>query len=636
MRKVYLDSLPRQDAKHIFLERANIALRVEEIAVPEACGKVTATAIIAENSLPGFPASAMDGIAVRSQDTFGANDQNPLVLVSDKDYIVVDTGDPMPEGFDSVIKIEDIQELDNDKVEILAAVPPGQHVRPVGEDVVVGEIIVPAYQVLTPPDLGALLAGGITQIKTIACPRITIIPTGDELVAPGIRPKRGEITEFNSTVIAAYLRQWGAEPQVMGIVKDNFDLLRETVTEALKVSDMVIINAGSSAGRDDYTFHVIKSLGEALVHGIATKPGKPTVLGLVDGKPVIGLPGYPVSAYLALDWFVKPLLSKYYNSTEIQRTRLKAVLGRRVVSEIGSEEFVRMAIGYIDNRFIATPLGRGAGAGMSLAKSDGLLVIPANSLGYEQGETVDIELYKSENQLKNTISAVGSHDMALDLLASALRKSKADLFLSSSHVGSMGGIMAIKKKEAHLAGVHLLDATTGQYNVAYIRKYLESEDVLLVNMVYRLQGWLVEKGNPLGIKTIKDIAATKAAYINRQKGAGTRILFDYMLQQEGLVAADISGYNREEYTHLNVAAAVAAGTAKVGLAILPAAKAYDLEFIPVGEERYDILMTRGFYRSEKGQLLLKTITDSSFQQEVESMGGYSMRDAGKIFYSLDC
>ncbi|MCR4441266.1 MAG: molybdopterin biosynthesis protein [Peptococcaceae bacterium] len=632
MRKIYLESRTRLEAKRMLLERAAFDARTERIQVHEALGRVTAGPVFARNSLPFYPVSAMDGIAVKAETTFGASDQHPLVLHEKKDYLVVDTGDLLPEGFDAVIKIEDVQTLDKESLEIIAPVAPGQHVRPVGEDVVAGEIIVPAYHLLTPPDLGAILAGGETHIEVLAKPRVIIIPTGDELVPPGSSPQKGQITEFNGTVMAAYLREWGADPVVHEIVRDRFDELRQAVEESLEKSDMVIINAGSSAGRDDYTVHVLESLGEVLVHGIAARPGKPAVLGFARGKPVLGIPGYPVSAYLALEWFARLLVCKFLHQPEPERQRIKARLGRRVVSDLGSEEFVRMTVGYVKGRYVANPLGRGAGVTMSMVRADGLLVIPGDSLGYEEGQEVEIELYRPERELKNTLVAVGSHDLALDLLATAVKRINPALRLSSSHVGSMGGIMAIKKGEAHFAGIHLFDSETGEYNLPYVRKYLAGEEVVLVNLVYRLQGWIVEKGNPLGIKDVRDIVEKKAPFINRQKGAGTRLLFDYLLRRDGLNPSDVYGYNREEYSHLNVAAAVAAGTARVGLGILSAARAYDLDFIPVGEERYDLLMSREFYESERGKALLEVVAEPAFKKEVEALGGYSMRDAGKVLY----
>jgi len=632
MRKIYLDSIPRGQAKETLLKNFIVSNRTEELPLLEALGRVTAEAVYARTSMPNFPAAAMDGIAVKARETFGASDQQPLTLRGGENYLPVDTGDPMPDGFDAVIKVEDIHEADENIVEILAPVAPGQYVRPVGDDVVAAEMIIPAYSVLTPVELGAILAGGHSKITVFDKPRIAIIPTGDELVPPGTIAMKGEIVEFNGTVIAAYLRQWGAEPVLYGIVRDRLELIEEAVRKALQTCDMVIINAGSSAGRDDYTVHVIKLFGEVLVHGVSTRPGKPVILGMAADKPLIGLPGYPVSAYLALDWFVKPLICKYLHQAEPQRPRIKATLGRRIVSELGSEEFIRLTVGYLGGKYVANPLARGAGVTMSLVRAHGLLTIPAESLGCEQGEEVEIELYRSEQELRNTLVVTGSHDLALDLLASAIRRVDTRLFLSSSNVGSMGGLTAIKKGEAHLAGIHLFDSESAEYNVSYVKKFLGGEDVILLNFVYRTQGWIVQKGNPQHISKIDDLIGTETTFINRQKGAGTRLLFDYLLKQGGYVPQQVHGYKREEYTHLNVAAAVAAGTAQVGLGLLSAARAYNLDFVPVAEERYDLLMNREFYESSLGRVLVGVITDPVFQAEVEALGGYSMREAGRVIY----
>ncbi len=494
---------------------------------------------------------------------------------------------------------------------------------------VAGELVVPARHRLRPPDLGALLAAGITEVSLLTRPKVMIIPSGSEVVDPGGERIKGSVPEFNSTVIASYLLEWGAEPVINPIVPDDPDLIRKALAIALEESDMVIINAGSSAGEKDYTCPVIEELGKVFLHGVATRPGKPTILGQVHNKPVIGLPGYPVSAYMSLEWFVKPLIYRYLGLPVPQREKLDVTLGRRVVSEIGVEEFVRMTVGYVNGRYIANPLTRGAGVTMSLVRADGLLVIPANLLGFEQDETVAIELYRPQNELRYNLLAAGSHDLIIDLLGTALKERDPRMCLSSAHLGSMGGIAAVGRGQAHLAGVHLFDPETKEYNRPYINKLLPDQKVHLVNLAYRMQGWIVPRGNPDMVRTIEQLADLKLSFINRQRGAGTRILFDYLLQEAGLSPKQIYGYEREEHTHLNIAAAVAANTARIGLGILPAAKTFDLDFVPLVEERYDLLLSDTFYNSPEAKTLLEIISSRDFQRQVEAMGGYSMRDAGK-------
>ncbi len=631
MRKVYLSNTPRQESLDLFMAQANIARRTEKLSLNEALGRVTSIPVFARLSMPGYHAAAMDGIAVQAESTFGASDQSPYKLKPGIDYFNINTGSPLPAGFNAVIKIEDIQLLEDNSVEIIAPATPWQHVRAVGEDVVAGELIVPAGHLLRPPDLGALLAGGLTEVEVIAKPKAAVIPSGSEVIKPARERKQGSIPDFNSTVIAAYLSEWGAEPTVMPIVPDDPAKIKAALKSALERNDLVIINAGSSAGEKDYTFNVIEEIGEVFIHGVSTRPGKPTILGQVKSKPVIGLPGYPVSAYMSLEWFVQPLICRCLGLPVPGRNKIAVTLGRRVTSEVGVEEFVRMSVGHVGGRYIANPLTRGAGVTMSLVRADGLLIIPASSLGFEQDESVEIELYRPQNEINANLLAAGSHDLIIDLLSTILKENDPIMSLTSSHLGSMGGITAIGRDQAHLAGIHLFDPATKDYNRPYIRKMLPDRKLHLVNLTYRMQGWIVPKGNPDELEKIEDLVTKKPVFVNRQKGAGTRILFDHLLTESGLTPDEIVGYEREEYTHLNVAAAVAAGTADAGLGILPAAKAFGLDFIPLIEERYDLLLSDEFHKSREAGILLRIITDQSFHLKVEKLGGYSMRDAGKVF-----
>ncbi|RNB84132.1 molybdopterin biosynthesis protein [Brevibacillus nitrificans] len=633
MRKIYLEDTPLNEAQRRIANRISFQPQVEIIPTREALGRVTAQPIYAKVSMPNFHASAMDGIAVKAEKTYGADEQHPVRLRHLVDYVEVDTGDPIPNSFDAVIMIENVHQIDEETLEILEAVAPWQHIRPIGEDVVIGEVIVPDRHRLRPVDLGALLAGGNVTVPVFRKPRVAIIPTGTELIEPSENVAEGQIIEFNGTVFAAYLLEWGAEPVYHGIVQDDYELIKRAVKTALQSADMVLLNAGSSAGREDFTVHVVEELGEVLTHGVATRPGKPVVVGVIEEKPVIGLPGYPVSAYLNLEWFARSLVYHYYGLLQPERQRIKATVGRRIVSVMGAEDFIRVTIGCMDGQFIANPLTRSAGVTMSMVRADGLLRIPPGNLGYEQEETVEVELYRPLEQIQNTIVSTGSHDLSMDVLHSLLRKKNPERFLVSSHVGSMGGILAIQKGEAHIAGVHLFDEESGEYNQSYVEKYMKDKEVVLVQLVYRQQGWFVKKGNPLGISSVRDLVQPGITYINRQRGAGTRLLFDYLLKQEEVDRDGIYGYSREAVSHLSVAAAVAGGTADVGLGIYSAAAAMDLDFIPVAEERYDLLMSQAFYHSSQGKELLACIRSEEFASEMEALGGYSCRDSGKVFFS---
>ncbi|WP_307342016.1 molybdopterin biosynthesis protein [Caldalkalibacillus uzonensis] len=629
-RTIYLEDVPRKEALRQLLHHFRTPREVEWVPTIKALGRVTAEPIYAHLSMPHYHASAMDGIAVRAEETFGAHEQRPKQLVQGESFEYVDTGDPIPAGYNAVIMIEHVRELAEGRVEIIEPATPWQHIRPVGEDVVSGEMLLPQGHVIRPVDQGALLAGGILSVPVVKKPVVSIIPTGSELVQPTVDVTPGQIIEFNGTVFAGYIEQWGGSPRYYGIVKDDPEQIKAAILECAETSDIVVLNAGSSAGSEDYTVHLISELGEVFTHGVATRPGKPVVLGKVGDTPVIGLPGYPVSAYLTLEWFVQPLICQYLGLTVPSRAKLDVTLGRRLVSTMGSEDFVRMNIGYVNGKYIANPLTRAAGVTMSLVRADGLLIIPSESLGYEQGEKVTLELYKPVETIRKSILFSGSHDLSIDLLSSLIKERDQDRQIISSHTGSMAGLMAIKKGEAHVAGIHLLDEQSGMYNVPFVRRYLKDQDVVLVRFLQREQGWIVPKGNPHHIHSVRDIVEQNLLYVNRQRGAGTRILFDALLAEHDLSSDDVRGYGREMFSHLNVAAAVKEGTADVGLGIYSAAKALDLDFVPVADESYDLLMSREFYESEGGQLLLDVMVSEAFKIQIEQLGGYKVKDIGQL------
>ncbi|OIJ11645.1 molybdopterin biosynthesis protein [Anaerobacillus arseniciselenatis] len=628
-RKVYLQDKPRHVAREEFINNVTLTPEIENIRTNKALGRVTALPIFANISTPHYHASAMDGIAVRAENTYEAHEQRPLHLKKDSDFKYVDTGNPIPNEFNAVIIVEELQEIDAETVEIIVPATPWQNIRPVGEDVVCGEMILPQGHTLRPADLGALLAGGVQELPVVKKPKVAILPTGNELRQPGAPLEPGNIIEFNGTVFAGFVEEWGGDPLLSDITVDDPDHIRTAIEKGAEEADVIIINAGSSAGSKDYTYHVINELGEVYTHGIATRPGKPVILGEVKGKPIIGVPGYPVSAYLALEWFLRPLLYHYQGIQEPERETLKVRLGRRVVSNMGAEDFVRMNVGYVNGEFIANPLTRAAGVTMSMVRADGVLVVPPDSLGLEQGEEVEVELYKPVDALKKAVLFTGSHDLTIDIVSSLLRRRDVNRQVISSHVGSLAGLMAIRKGEAHVTGVHLLDPETETYNVPYIEKYLAGQQVVHIPFLKREQGWIVPKGNPLSINKIDDIVEKGGAYVNRQRGAGTRILFDSLLKQHSLTSEQIQGYEREMFSHLSVAAEVKEKENSVGLGVYSAAQTMGLDFIPVADENYDLVMTNSFYESDAGQQLMEVIRSTEFKQQVERLGGYKVVEAIK-------
>lgn len=636
-RDVYLEDKPLEEAQQEYLAHlAGVGALApgpsEVIAVEEAAGRVTAAPVYARTSSPHYHAAAMDGVAVRAADTFGASDATPKRLTLGAPASVVDTGDPLPPECDAVIMIEDVHFIDENVFEITAGVVPWQHVRVIGEDVVATEMIVPANHRLRPVDLGGILAGGLTEIAVHPRPKVALLPTGTELVQPGVPLKPGDIIEYNTRVLGAMVEEWGGSPQRREITVDDYQALKERLEEAVAECDVILINAGSSAGREDYTAELIGEFGRVLTHGVAIKPGKPVVLGEVAGKPVIGVPGYSVSAVLAAELFVKPIIYSKLGAVPPVREKTSAIVSRKIVSPMGTEEFVRVKLGQVGDKIIATAISRGAGVIMSMVRADGILRVPRLSEGYNAGESVTVELMRPLAEVRETTVIIGSHDIALDVLANHLRQKYPFATLSSAHVGSLGGLSALKRGEAHCAGTHLLDEETGDYNVSYIKRLLADQPVVLVNLVYREQGLIVAPGNPHGIRGVEDLAARGLSYINRQRGAGTRILFDFKLKEQGIDPDNIKGYEREEYTHMAVAAAVASGSADAGMGIRAAAKALGLDFVPVVEERYDLCVPGAYYDTPYIKRLLEIMTEPAFQEEVQGLGGYDLRDCGKIMY----
>ena len=524
---------------------------------------------------------------------------------------------------------EDTQETEGGMV-IRAAAPAWQHVRPVGEDIVEGEMILTRCHRIRPIDIGVLLSGGVTEISVFAQPKVGIIPTGTEIVEPYEDPKEGDIIESNSRMFEAMVSEQGGIPHRYDIVPDDYETIKASVLKALKENDMVIVNAGSSAGTEDYTVHILREIGEVFVHGVAMKPGKPVILAKVCGKPVIGIPGYPVSAYLAMENFAYPVLRRFSGFRASGERDIEAVLSRRLVSSLKHREYVRVRVGRVRDRYVCAPLARGAGAAMSMVRADGFCVIPQEAEGYEAGETVAVTLLCSPEEIDRTIVCTGSHDMLLDVISDLMSGEGEGVRLSSTHIGSLGGLMALQRGEAHITPTHLLDEETGIYNESYIRSLFPGEEMVLVKGVGRIQGIMVASGNPMGIKGIEDL--TRVSFVNRQRGAGTRVLLDYKLKQAGISPSEVRGYDAEAATHMAVAAQVAVGEADCGMGVYSAAHAMRLDFIPVGEEEYDFAMRKKTLELPEMQSFLRLLTGDEFRAELDRLGGYTTEHTGEIRY----
>jgi len=640
-RKRYLKNTPLKEARELFLERIDpCTLENETVPVHAALNRITCEPIFAKISSPHYHSAAMDGICVRAQDTFGVTEFAPkrLNLAStestpENSYGYVDTGNALPPWADAVIMIEKVRQLDATMVEIFESSTPWQNVRLVGEDVVATEPLLPRCHRLRPYDLGALLAAGHVTVKVRSQPRVAIIPTGDELIEPGEEAKPGQVIEFNSSVLAALIREWGGVPTTLPRVGDDPAKLKRALGEALTENHMVTIIAGSSAGEHDFTAQIVEEVGELLVHGIDIMPGKPAVLGSVQGKPVVGIPGYPVSAIVVAREIIQPALEKFLGARLTPQLKVRAAVPKKIASRLGLEEFVRVILGRVHDNLIAVPLRRGAGVITTMVQADGLLRIPSLTEGINAGEEMDVELLRSPEDIENTILCTGSHDLSIGVLEDQLKRYHPALKIAATNVGSLGGLFSLQRGETHMAGTHLLDPETGIYNIPDVKRTLPDLPVALVHLVQREQGLMVQKGNPKGIRELRDLSREKIRFINRQAGSGTRVLLDYELKRMGVDPASIQGYNREEFTHMGVAVSISSGLSDVGLGVRSAANALGLEFVPVGQEQYDLLFLQGFLESEKGQKLLEVIRSHDFRRAVERLGGYDAGASGEILYS---
>lgn len=631
-RNLYLSNTPVHEALAIYMEalQEKITAVREKIPVIEALGRITAAAVYAKYCSPLYNAAAMDGIMVLSAHTSGASEATPVDLELGKDYQIVDTGDPVSPQYDAVIMAEDLIELENGKLRILASVAPWEHIRPIGEDIVAGEMILPSNHLIRSIDIGVLLSAGITELEVIQKPRVAIFPTGTEMIEPGQIPKIGDIIESNSRMFENMVYEKGGIAVRFPAIEDHYDRIKEKITAAVQEYDAVIINAGSSAGTEDYTVHVLRELGTVLVHGVAIKPGKPVILALVGNTPVIGLPGYPVSAYIGFQNFVVPVLDLFLErKMRMREPGIEAIISKRMVSSLKHKEYIHVKVGSVGDKIVASPLARGAGAAMSLVRADGFCIIEQNSEGVEAGETVRVELYRSAEEIKNTLVIIGSHDLILDVMADMMPHQYKDLYISSTHVGSMGGLMALQRGETHMAPIHLLDEKTGEYNLSYIRQMFDDQ-VALIRGVGRVQGFMVKKGNPLAVHTMEDLRGKR--YVNRQRGAGTRILFDFMLKKANIDRDEINGYANEMTTHMAVAALVQSESADVGLGIQSAAVAMDLDFIPVGLEEYDFAIRKEYLELPSVKAFIHILQSEAFKEKLVSLGGYTGDHLGEIIY----
>jgi len=628
-RKIYLKKMELGQALRMYLNRLKetgfFEPKTEKVKVSEAIDRVLARAVFALRSVPHYSSAAVDGIAVRSSETVQASKHAPKRL--DKGhFVIVNTGQPMPKDFDAVIMIEDVHFLEDGSVEIFEPVPAFHNVRTIGEDAVEYDMLFCRYHRLAPQDLALLLAAGVFEVEVLKNLECAVVPTGDEIVDPSSELKEGFIPETNSVLVRTFLEKLGATVRVLDPVGDDPAKLVSTLQRLLPAHDLVLFIGGSSAGQKDFVYRTLEKFGEIVAHGLSIRPGKPTVLAIVEKKPVIGLPGFPASCFTVLERVVKPVVEAWYHQSEPDEDLLQAECATRVYSSVGDDEFVRVVLAKVKDRYVCVPLKRGAATMSSLTKMDGVLVAPRGQEVIDEGERIRVQLTSSRQRIDETVLFVGSNDPLIDRLSDLLIE--RGVRLSVVNVGSLGGVKAIAKSHAHFAGVHLFDSESETYNVPFLRRMLGR--FVVVKFARRLQGLVVQKGNPKSIRTLQDLVRKDVRFVNRQKASGTRILLDYYLSKLGIEPHQINGYENEELTHISVALRVKRNLADAGLAVAYVAQLMDLDFVPLCWEEYDLLILPEFLNDERFQTIFDVMTSSDFRNVVFQCSGYDISDLGKI------
>lgn len=581
-----------------------------------AIGRVTAEPVYARACSPSCPCSAVDGVALDTRRIRLAADNHRLRLHPGQ-FTVVYTGDKIPDGCDAVIMAEDIRRNEDGSITVCAPAVPWQNIRQMGEDICAGEMILPSHTAITAASMAAMLTGGVNEIKVIKHPTVGIIQTGSDM-------------ELKSSIFTAMLNGWQAEGIILPAAGNDAGEIANAVKKFCEVCDIFLLCLGPSPEHSSCAAEAVEMAGELFGNGLSVRPGRNTVLGAVGSKPVLGITGYPVSGIIIMEELVKPLVEFLSEKNFGDKKHAEAVLTRSFASTPACEEFVRVRMGYVGDKLTATPIGRSSGVVSAFVKADGMLEIPRNRLRYEAGDTVSVRLLRDEKTLRNTLVTVGSHDPLLDELADMIHARDRSMYMSSAHVGSMGGIMAVRRGEAHAAGCHLLDTRSGEYNLSFIRRYFPEGDVKLVRLVGRQQGLMLKKGNPLDITGFSDIARENIRFVNRQKGSGTRILTDYLCGKNDIDTARVYGYDHEELTHSSVAAQVACGFADAGMGIYSAARLFDLDFVPVCVEEYDLIIPDHAWDTPMVRMLLETMKSDEFREKVLAMGGYTVEHPGEL------
>ena len=629
----FLEVLDRDDAERRWREVVSAEpLGVEEVALADALGRVLAADVRAEVDVPGFDRSNMDGFAVRAADTYGASEQEPVRLAVNGEAIAtgvaprvevaagtassIATGGMLPRGADAVVMIEHTELVDEGEeptIEVRLAVAPGQFISYAGSDIARGVIVLRRNTRLSSREIGMLAACGLAEVEVVRRPRVAVLSTGDELAAPGDALGPARVYDSNGAIIAAAVAEAGGEAVPFGAFPDDEAALEGAVRSALAACDLVVLSGGTSKGAGDLSHRIISKLGDVLVHGVALKPGKPLCLAVVDGKPVVVLPGFPTSAIFTFHAFVAPVIRARAGLTPEAVHNIEAAVPVRIASELGRKEFVLVALTAGEGGPVAFPTAKGSGAVTSFSQADGFLEIDALAGALDAGSRARVTLIGERAAMPDLV-VMGSHCVALDVVLGAL--AERGFVTRTIAIGSMGGVASAERGECDLAPVHLVNPSSGIFNAHLLRPGLS-----LVKGWQRMQGFVHRRddarfaGRSAADAIKAALADSRCLMVNRNAGAGTRVLIDRLLG-----GARPAGYSNQPRSHNAVAAAVAQRRADWGIAIESVARLYGLAFLPLVPEDYDFLLVESRRERSAVAAFLDALRDEPVREKIRALG----------------
>ncbi len=629
---VPLDEALERWLSDLEFHRAKATLESQSTEVEQSLGRVTAEPVVARLSSPNYYAAATDGLALASHETLGASPESPVSLPIGRDLSFVDTGSPMPAGSDTVVPIFHLRLQGDQSVQVLKPSAPWRNVRPIGEDLAAGEVILPKGHRIRSLDLSALIAGGIRELKVQTEPRVHVLPVGESLVEPGRLPSLGQNVDHTSPFLTALARERELEARRFPAIPESLEALASALLEHSERCDLVVLCAGQERGTK-LLATALAQVGECTLHGVAVRPGHSVVLGFVGGVPVLGLSSHPVPAYLGFCLFGLPVFRASGRGREEPWPSESAQLAVGFESSDGVEEFLRVKMGVVDGRAVAVAEAGGHGTLMSLVRADGLIRVPPGVRELEEGSRVEVLRLRENVNLGAHLLVMGTHDMTYDLVRDHLYERYPEVRFHTAAVGGKTGLQCLRNGHCHGAAVHLFDPETGKYNQPFLERWGWSEPVLVIRFLHRWLGLAVTPGNPLGIGGLEDLARPDVRFVNRQSGSGTRKLIDYEFQRLGVDTAAIAGYQLTAHTHMSVASAVKGGGADVGPTISTAARSLGLDFIPCVKECLDFVFPKRFLSLYPLRALLATIRSPEFRVNAEARFlDYDFQGTGELVW----